>query len=213
VDATREERLKELRKQFPPESVGKLPRVTCQACSKAQAKVCSEHRKSKCAECGNYITSAHMHLDYVGHAEVTDRLLNVDPNWNWEPFALDAQGLPALDRDGNLWIRLTIDGVTRPGVGDGPDMKQRISDAIRNGAMRFGVALNLWAKSELESQHDETPTATVRPAAEPAAPRPGGAGLCPLCNTSLGDGRAVVRFNGEFVHSDCKSNAMADVPS
>ena len=108
-----------LRKPFPPESVGKLPK-------------------------------GGMMLDYVGHAAVTDRLLTVDPTWSWEPFALDAAtGLPALDRAGNLWIRLTICGVTRIGVGDGKSAKECIGDAIRNAAMRFGVALDLWAKEDL----------------------------------------------------------------
>lgn len=97
------------------------------------------------------LPKAGMMLDYVGHAATTDRLLEVDPDWSWEPFALDDAGLPALDSDGNLWIRLTICGVTRPGVGDGKTAKERIGDAIRNAAMRFGVALDLWAKEDLSA--------------------------------------------------------------
>ena len=89
-------------------------------------------------------------LDYCGHAAVTDRLLAVDPFWNWEPLTVDEAGLPALDRKGNLWIRLTVCGVTRIGVGDGSSAKECIGDAIRNAAMRFGVALDLWSKDELE---------------------------------------------------------------
>lgn len=89
-------------------------------------------------------------LDYVGHAAVTDRLLEVDPTWTWEPMAVDAQGAP-VSTNGNLWIRLTVLGVTRIGVGDGANAKECISDAIRNAAMRFGVALDLWSKEELES--------------------------------------------------------------
>lgn len=88
-------------------------------------------------------------LDYVGHAAVTDRLLKVDPSWTWEPFATDEQGLPVLDSEGNLWIHLTVCGVTRPGVGDGKNAKELISDALRNAAMRFGVALDLWSKEDL----------------------------------------------------------------
>jgi hypothetical protein len=99
-------------------------------------------------------------LDYVGHAATTDRLLQVDPSWTWEPLAVDAQGLPAVDQAGNLWIKLTVCGVTRLGVGDGKNMKERIGDAIRNAAMRFGVALDLWAKEDLNPEHrDETPKA------------------------------------------------------
>lgn len=103
-------------------------------------------------------------LDYVGHAATTDRLLQVDPEWSWEPFALDAQGLPAIDQAGNLWIKLTVCGVTRPGVGDGRTMKERIGDAIRNAAMRFGVAIDLWAKEDLHAaDNPEHPTVQDRP--------------------------------------------------
>ena len=125
----------ELRKPFPPESVGKLPK-------------------------GGVM------LDYVGHAAVTDRLLTVDPEWSWEPFAIGADGLPAIDRNNNLWIRLTICGVTRIGVGDGKSAKECIGDAIRNGAMRFGVALDLWAKENLV----EFAQAANRPTQEPPHP-------------------------------------------
>lgn len=111
-----------LRKPFPPESIGRLPK-------------------------GGVM------LDYVGHAAVTDRLLAVDPEWTWEPLAVTPEGLPALDSAGNLWIRLTVAGVTRIGVGDGKNAKECISDALRNAAMRFGVALALWSKDELESDH------------------------------------------------------------
>lgn len=112
-------------------------------------------------------------LDYVGHAAVTDRLLAVDPQWTWEPLALSPEGLPALDRAGNLWIRMTVCGVTRIGVGDGKSAKECISDAIRNAAMRFGVALDLWSKEEIgPSDAGQTPPARQEaPApAPPAAP-------------------------------------------
>lgn len=107
-----------LRKPFPKESIGQLPK-------------------------GGVL------LDFVGHAAVTDRLLTVDPEWTWEPLAVDDRGLPVLDHAGNLWIRLTICGVTRIGVGDGKSAKECIGDALRNAAMRFGVALDLWAKENL----------------------------------------------------------------
>lgn len=85
-------------------------------------------------------------LAFVGHAHVTDRLLQVDPSWSWAPMGTDAYGLPVLDDSKNLWITLTVCGVTTIGVGDGPSMKEKIGDAIRNAAMRRGVALDLWSK-------------------------------------------------------------------
>lgn len=147
-----------LRAPFPAEQVGKLPRIVCPDCSKARGKCCDQHTKSKCADCGNYITDRHIHLDYVGHADVTSRLIEVDPDWTWEPAATDTLGLPLCDTDdaGNpvgLWIRLTVAGVTRLGYGScGSDqsdaVKVLIGDALRNAAMRFGVAVDLWAKGD-----------------------------------------------------------------
>jgi hypothetical protein len=141
------EAIKALRKAFDKKTVGKLP--------KPYKK---DSPKGQCAECGGYHGLPALHLDYVGHAAVTDRLLSVDPEWNWRPMATTPEGVPMPDSQGNLWIWLTVRGVTRPGVGDGNSMKERIGDAIRNAAMRFGVALDLWSKEELESAHTE-PTA------------------------------------------------------
>lgn len=142
-----------LREPFAPELIGKLPRVWCGACRDARSKVCSEHTKAKCDECQSKITTAHLHLDYAGHADVTDRLLAVDPQWTWEPMAYTAEGLPAFG-NGGLWIRLTVAGVTRIGYGDAPGksggdaIKEIVGDALRNAALRFGVGLDLWKKEK-----------------------------------------------------------------
>jgi len=106
-----------------------------------------------------------LQLDYVSHAWVTDRLLQVDPMWTWKPLAFTDAGLPAFDSNGGLWIELTICGVTRYGYGepqgrDKFDMtKGAIGNAIRNAAMRFGVALDLWAK-ESPGETKPAPKAT-----------------------------------------------------
>lgn len=140
----------QLREPFKPDEIGKLPRIFCGACRNSPAKACDSHKKVRCDGCQNKITEAHLHLDYVGHAEITDRLLQVDPEWHWEPAALDADGLPKFDGNGGLWIKLTIAGVTRMGYGDADGkkgtsaVKETIGDALRNAAMRFGVALDLW---------------------------------------------------------------------
>ena len=70
----------QLRAPFAAEKIGKLPRVTCGQCRESRERSCDKHSKSKCAECGSWITSAHMHLDFVGHADATDRFLQVDPD-------------------------------------------------------------------------------------------------------------------------------------
>ena len=144
-----------LRAPFPAEQILKLPKPTSR-----------DNAKGKCNECGGWHGLPAVHLDYVGHAEVTDRLLSVDPLWNWEPVACDESGLPKFVMAGGkpvgLWIRLTVGGVTRlgygsvePGVFDAE--KQLIGDAIRNSSMRFGVALDLWAKSDLYHDGDDAP--------------------------------------------------------
>jgi len=150
-----------LREPFLPELVGKLPRVWCARCRESRGKVCDSHQKVRCSGCNNNITSAHLHLDYVGHAETTDRFLQADPQWTWEPVASAPDGLPLLDPHGGLWIRLTIAGVTRLGYGHadgktGPDaVKEAIGDALRNAGMRFGVALDLWGATFKDPEHHD----------------------------------------------------------
>jgi hypothetical protein len=157
--------LKALREPFPPEKVGKLPKVTCGDCSSKERK-CEKHKKAVCPLCKAYVSTSHMHVDFVGHADVTDRLLEVDPLWNWEPLGLTDSGLPAMDGNNGMWIRLTVSGLPRLGYGHagskrgGDAVKEIIGDAIRNAAMRFGVALDLWRKDSPSpvadnSQHDE----------------------------------------------------------
>lgn len=143
-----------LREPFPPHLISKLPKPTPKQTEAVKADYKKGHR---CALCGQWHHPEVVHLDYVGHAALTDRLLDVDPNWNWEPLALDKDGLPAIDSSGGMWIKLTILGITRLGYGDaqgktGPNAtKERIGDALRNAAMRFGAALDLWSKADLHS--------------------------------------------------------------
>lgn len=151
----------ELRRPFPADSVGVLPKPT-----KRDAP------KGACRECGGFHGLPAVHLDFVGHANVTDRLLSVDPEWNWEPLAVDEHGLPMRDRDGCLWIKLTVCGVTRLGVSDPRESwKEQIGNAIRNAAMRYGVALNLWTKDELESQLIEPEPVAENPRQTSGAPQ------------------------------------------
>lgn len=159
---TREEQieaLRKLREPFPQSEVRYRPQPWCKRCSETQGwpKVCQDHRLVKCNNCnGQKITDAHICLKFIGHAEATNRLLNVDPFWDWEPMALDPAGLPQYDGNRGMWIRLTVCGMTRIGYGDATGknganaVKEIIGDAIRNAGMRFGMALDLWTSSDLE---------------------------------------------------------------
>jgi hypothetical protein len=120
-----------LRAPFPDHAISKLPKPTI------SNDKWRELPKGKCSECGGW------------HAT------------SWEPLAFGPDGLPAVDKDGGMWIKLTVCGVTRYGYGDaqgkssGNAVKERIGDALRNAAMRFGAALDLWHKGELHPEEDE----------------------------------------------------------
>ena len=174
-----------LREPFPSELVGKLPK-------------------------------AGVTLDFVGHGAVTSRLLEVDPHWNWEPLALDEHGLPLFytDQQGNpvgLWIKLTVLEVTRLGYGTVKAgvfdaEKQLIGDALRNAAMRFGVALDLWIKGSAEDD-ERAQDDRQRPARGPrgGARASGNVPVCAGCSKSLAGAEGVVRREGKRYHSDCAS--------
>lgn len=139
-----------LRKPFAANQISKL----CKATKK-------DNPPGRCKDCGGWHKLPSVPLNYVGHAALTDRLLDADLKWSWEPVAVNPQGTPLLDEYGGMWIKLTVCGVTRLGYGDaqgkigGDAMKERIGDALRNAAMRFGAALDLWHKGDLHVDNDD----------------------------------------------------------
>ena len=161
-----------LREPIDPSQVGKLPKAKKKEAVKGTCKPRSDGGTAPDWQdhfCGQWHGLPAVHLDYAGHAAVTSRLLEVDPEWNWEPKAgWDDSGEPIFIRQGGkpvrLWINLTVLGVTRPGVGTvDPGAfdaeKQLIGDALRNAAMRFGVALDLWIKGSEEEEPKAEPPA------------------------------------------------------
>lgn len=165
------DQLKKLREPFPPEQIGKLPKggVT---------------------------------LDFVGHGFLTARLLDVDPLWDWQPLAFDDRGLPLLDEHGGLWIKLTVCGVTRLGYGDaggrkGPNaIKEAIGDALRNAGMRFGAALDLWAKGDPDAPAPKTAAEIARLELK---------ALCARKKLSLAD--VAARFEADYGHTVAEAQA------
>lgn len=159
--------LEAMKAPFPESMISKLPKGT-----KAQNE-CPFEQKVRCKVCGGFHHPQMVHLDYVGHAALTQRLLQADINWSWEPLAYDEHGLPRFDDAGGLWIRLTVAGQTRLGYGDaqgkhGPNAtKEAIGDALRNAAMRFGAALELWHKGDWEA--DTLPEPVIEEEHEPQA--------------------------------------------
>ncbi len=158
MEETKTAPLAKLREDFPPNQISKLPKET-----RAQIDGRKTDRNLmvwKCEVCGGAHHKSAVHLDYVGHAAATDRLLDTDLEWTWEPMAVDQRGLPAFDENGGLWIKLTVCGVTRLGYGSadgksgGDAKKEIIGDAIRNAGMRFGMALDLWHKGDLHAEEE-----------------------------------------------------------
>lgn len=162
--------LRKMREPFPPHQISRLPKE-----SRAQIDERKANRSSaiNCQVCGSWHHRNAVHLDYVGHAALTDRLLDVDPSWAWEPMSLSADGLPVLDPYGGMWIRLTVCGVTRIGYGHAGDksggdaIKEVIGDAMRNAAMRFGAALDLWHKGQLHVDDDDATKTGHEPKPKP----------------------------------------------
>ncbi len=161
--------LAKLREPFPDHQISKLPKETKQQADQRKADM---KTGIKCHVCGGWHHRNAVHLDYVGHAALTDRLLDTDPLWSWEPVAFAQNGLPAFDNNGGLWIKLTVCGVTRLGYGNadgksgGDAIKEIIGDALRNAAMRFGAALDLWHKGDL---HGPDEPGEALPSAEETA--------------------------------------------
>ena len=161
--------LAKLREPFPSHQISKLPKETRAQIDARKGDNGRNVMVFGCQVCGGHHHKDAVHLDYVGHAALTDRLLDTDIEWSWEPVGFTAEGLPAIDRNGGLWIKLTVCGVTRYGYGaadgksGGDAMKEMIGDALRNAAMRFGAALDLWHTGELHA--DDEPE---QPKREPA---------------------------------------------
>jgi hypothetical protein len=168
--------LAKLREKFEPHQISKLPKPFKRDSAKGKCKPKSQGGDAPDWQdhfCGGYHGLPAVHLDYVGHAALTDRLLDVDPEWSWEPMGTTPEGLPAMN--GGLWIKLTVCGVSRYGFGSadgksgGDAVKEMIGDALRNAAMRFGAALELWHKGDLRADEEleDKPKAKGPPANDP----------------------------------------------
>ena len=138
-------------------------------------------------------------LDYVGHAEITRILTEIDPLWEWKPLKIDDDGLPSYRVENGMAHMagaMTLLGHTRLAIGSAPHnkqdlLKELVSDFIRNGAMRFGVALSLWSKEEWADDSAPAPKkkAPDKKPAEPAKPD-----SAPVSDSEKVDQDTVSRF-------------------
>lgn len=188
--------LEKLREPFPANQISKLPKPT----KKQTDDVRADFKKGvRCKLCNGWHHPDVVHLDYVGHAALTDRLLDTDPHWYWEPVSFGQDGLPAFDQNGGLWIKLTVLDVTRLGYGSadgkkgGDAIKEIIGDALRNAAMRFGAALDLWHKGDL---HADEPTEAETKTDEGGMPDAEWARLAGLIKATSADTSAMCKHYG-----------------
>lgn len=205
-----------LRAPFAANHISRLPKE-----SRAQIDERKADRSKgvSCAICGSWHHRNAVHLDYVGHAALTDRLLDADPKWSWEPLAVDEFNLPRFDKSGGLWIKLTVCGVTRLGYGHadskpnadaGAREKEVIGDALRNAAMRFGAALDLWHKGDLHGDEETgeiAPSAASKPAvAQPKAAAPA-APAVPAQDAGAGD-KVATASQVKLLRAKCSAASL-----
>lgn len=196
-----------LRAPFPPNAISKLPKE-----SKAQADQRKQDRNAaiNCQVCGGWHHKNAVHLDYVGHAALTDRLLDCDPKWNWEP--VDMPGLPGPGH--GMWIKLTVCDVSRLGYGaadgktGGDAIKEIIGDALRNAAMRFGAALDLWHKGDL---HADEPEEEPKPKPELKKREAGPVLTGPITNDQFLDIAHLIAQTNTDPLAFCKAYGIATV--
>lgn len=123
------------------------------------------------------IPKGNVKLDYMGHADCTLALIDIDPTFSYG-WVTNEKGLMAIEIRGDRLIIegwLVLHGVRREGVGTcakskGEPEKELIGDLLRNCAMRFGVATALWSKADRHELGIEQPPQQAqqsRPAPQP----------------------------------------------
>jgi hypothetical protein len=118
-------------------------------------------------------------LDFVGHADITRILIEIDPLWSYEPCGWD-NGRPAIHVENGMatmWAYLIVHGKKMLGVGsvraDKQELdKELVGDFLRNAAMRFGISLALWTKNEWEDLGGHAPAPQKSTTIRKPAPKP-----------------------------------------
>ena len=118
-------------------------------------------------------------LDFVGHADITRILIEIDPMWTWEPCGW-VNGRPHIHVENGtatMWGHLYVHGKPMLGVGsvraDKQELdKELVGDFLRNSAMRFGISLALWTKNEWEDLGGHAPAPQKSIPARKPAPKP-----------------------------------------
>jgi hypothetical protein len=166
-----------------------------------------------------------VNLSYVSHSEITRILISVDAMWSWEPIEW-INGRPAIHIENGMatmWGKMTLLGKSMICVGsaraDKADYeKELIGDLLRNGSMRYGIALNLWSKQDsgsggvsVQTITKSFPGATVVNA--PAQPQQASnASVARPAAKQASAGNPVSEKQVFLINKLAKDNAITDVP-
>ena len=145
-------------------------------------------------------------LDFVGHADITRILIEIDPHWRLVPIAWE-NGRPAVNIVNDMatmWFEMTLLGQARLAIGtakaNSMDLdKVLYGDALRNGAMRFGIGLSLWTKQEWDDLDHHAPSKPAPRQTGTAAkpkPEPASKPTAPLSDEQIAQFRAACEAKG-----------------
>lgn len=105
--------------------------------------------------------NGHIHMvEYVEWHTVADILDETAPNW-----AHTVKDIRAIGEIVTVTVAITIDGVTREGIGTGKTtnetgIKKAEHDALKRAAVKFGIARELY-KKEFDSIEQDEPSTTA----------------------------------------------------
>ena len=150
-------------------------------------------------------------LDFVGHADITRILIEIDPHWRLVPIAWE-NGRPAVNIVNDMatmWFEMTLLGQARLAIGtakaNSMDLdKVLYGDALRNGAMRFGIGLSLWTKQEWEDLNHHAP-------AKPAPKQTGTAAVKKESPTAPQTDEQIAQFRAACEAKGLDADSVAEV--
>ncbi|HMT07691.1 MAG TPA: Rad52/Rad22 family DNA repair protein [Pyrinomonadaceae bacterium] len=151
-----------------------------------------------------------MHMvEYVEWHTVADILDEHAPNWGHT-----VKDIRAIGDIVTVTVAITIDGITREGVGTGKTasetgIKKAEHDALKRAAVKFGIARELYKKEFDAIEHDETPAQTYVPTTtgSPIAATLGDM----VSGKQLGMIRAISREAGLDAEFECKTKFNCEV--
>ena len=151
--------------------------------------------------------NVHM-VEYVEWHTVTAVLDDKAPNW-----AHTVKDIRSIGDIVTVTVAITIDGVTREGIGTGPansetGIKKAEHDALKRAAVKFGIARELYKKQfDSIEQTDEPTPLDQRTAVEPVAKNVGDM----VTARQLGMIRAIGREAGIDVNLECSRTMRCGV--